>query len=272
MKDYKRILEGVVNIINTTEKSDIGFTNICSYIGENCPELKESEDEKAVKNIIESLNTLISRIEDDAAAPNAKAFLIEEIEKQIAWLERQDEHKKFLDSIQVGDKVTRNEDGVLVNLSQLNRVAKKDEKQGEQKPWSEKDEKYFNAIISIIKKNQSLIRLEDWDINWLESIKDRVQTQPQQEWSEEDIVAIDSAVDALSKDLPSLAASLRRIKSLMPQNRWKPSDEQMDALLYIFRHYKTPAATDKFALEALQTLGLMLEQLKKLRGPKPTRV
>ena len=46
MKDYKKILEGVVNIINTAEKSDIGFANICTYIGENCPELKESEDEK----------------------------------------------------------------------------------------------------------------------------------------------------------------------------------------------------------------------------------
>ena len=49
--DYKKILEGVVNIINTTEKSDIGFVNICTYIGENCPELKESEDERIIKAI-----------------------------------------------------------------------------------------------------------------------------------------------------------------------------------------------------------------------------
>ena len=44
--DYEKILKGVVDIINTTEKSDIGFANICSYIGENCPEFKESDDEK----------------------------------------------------------------------------------------------------------------------------------------------------------------------------------------------------------------------------------
>lgn len=49
MKDYKKILEGVVNIINTAEKSDIGFANICTYIGENCPELKESEDERMIQ-------------------------------------------------------------------------------------------------------------------------------------------------------------------------------------------------------------------------------
>ena len=32
MKDYKKILEGVVNIINTTEKSDIGFNGTFSTI------------------------------------------------------------------------------------------------------------------------------------------------------------------------------------------------------------------------------------------------
>lgn len=52
MEDYKKILEGVVNIINTTERSDIGFDNICTYIGENCPELRESEDEKIRKDLI----------------------------------------------------------------------------------------------------------------------------------------------------------------------------------------------------------------------------
>jgi hypothetical protein len=48
-------------------------------------------------------------------------------EQILTWLEKQGEHKKFRDSIQVGDEVTRNRDGVIVNLSQLNRVAKKDE-------------------------------------------------------------------------------------------------------------------------------------------------
>ena len=52
MKDYKKILEGLVNIINNTEKSDIGFANICTFIGENCPELKEYEDERIRKEIL----------------------------------------------------------------------------------------------------------------------------------------------------------------------------------------------------------------------------
>lgn len=55
MKDYKKILEGVVNIINTAKKSDIGFANICTYIGKNCPELAESEDGRIRGAIIDHL-------------------------------------------------------------------------------------------------------------------------------------------------------------------------------------------------------------------------
>lgn len=89
------------------------------------PELKESEDKK-----------MIQYFKD--LAPFDKADELYEKygfshKDAIAWLEKQGEHTNFLSKIQVGDKVTRNEDGVLVNLSQLNRVANKDKKQGEQR-------------------------------------------------------------------------------------------------------------------------------------------
>ena len=67
-------------------------------------------------------------------ALNNLGFTIEETSTIIPVPLKQGEHANFLNKIQIGDKVTRNEDGVLVNLSQLNRVAKKDEKQGGQKP------------------------------------------------------------------------------------------------------------------------------------------
>ncbi len=128
MKDYKKIFEGIVDIIRTTEKSDIGFANICTYIGENCPELKESEDEKIRKWCISHFKACINVIKDN---DEYKEYLSNKV---ISWLEKQGRHANFRNKIQIGDKVTRNEDGVLVNLSQLNRVAKKNENQGEQKP------------------------------------------------------------------------------------------------------------------------------------------
>jgi len=85
------------------------------------PELKESGDEKIRKALIEFFDK-------DAFDCGYKSEWVNGIKYKdvIAWLEKQGEHAKFIDKIQIGDKVTRNEDGVLVNLSQLKRVAKKD--------------------------------------------------------------------------------------------------------------------------------------------------
>jgi hypothetical protein len=80
------------------------------------PELKESEDERISKHLLYHFRNKTKK--------EWNGMPVKDI---IAWIEEQGEHKKFRDSIQVGDKVTKNEDGVLVNLSQLNRVAKKDE-------------------------------------------------------------------------------------------------------------------------------------------------
>lgn len=90
------------------------------------PELKESEDERVRKEV----KSLFLGWINGSNPP----LLAEECNRWIAWLEKQGEHANFRNKIQIGDKVTRNEDGVLVNLSQLNRVAKKNEKQEEQKP------------------------------------------------------------------------------------------------------------------------------------------
>ena len=119
--DYKEKLKEALNSDNTDYE-------VVRWIEQNFPELKESEDERIRKGIIRCVK---GNMPDNDFR-----------KKYLAWLEKQGEHKKFRDSIQVGDKVTRNEDGVLVNLSQLSRVAKKEEKQGEQKPVD-----YKNANI-----------------------------------------------------------------------------------------------------------------------------
>lgn len=100
MKDYKKILEGVMNIINTTEKSDIGFADICVYIFENCPELKKSEDEKIRKEIYIYLDWLDGR--KDCAPKGAYS-----IRNMIAWLEKQgDKNPVVVPKFRVGDIIT----------------------------------------------------------------------------------------------------------------------------------------------------------------------
>lgn len=81
------------------------------------PELTESEDEK-IRNFISNELACLR------AADEKGTVRYNELTEAIAWLEKQAEHANFRNKIQIGDKVTRNEDGVLVNLSQLKRVAK----------------------------------------------------------------------------------------------------------------------------------------------------
>ena len=76
------------------------------------------------KGVIEAFNSIfpeLKELEDEKIRKAIRTLILSDM---FAWLEKQGEHAKFRDSIQVGDKVTRNQDGVLVNLSQLNRVAK----------------------------------------------------------------------------------------------------------------------------------------------------
>lgn len=143
------------------------------------------------------------------------------------------------------------------------------EKQGEQKPtWSEEDERNLEGIINEIeasKNNAPDYDLATYDrfLSLLKSLKDRVQPQPKQEWSEEEKARIDKIIDVL--DWAEEKGHIRYsdwedyvcyVKSLKPQNRWKPSKEQLDALREALAHipdeYDVPSLTELF------------EQLKRL--------
>lgn len=80
---YKHILQHVIEIISNTEKTDIGFATICSYIGKSCPELKESEDERIKDEILRLVSisgngNQYEEIRDWIAKLNDKDVLIKE--------------------------------------------------------------------------------------------------------------------------------------------------------------------------------------------------
>lgn len=122
------------------------------------------------------------------------------------------------------------------------------EKQGEKKPaWSEEDESALGDALWAIKQARSIAKDENdmgnlwYAENWLKSLKDRVQLQPKQEWSEEDekkimwIVRLISTAGFRELDNDKMPCSrselLYWLKSIKP-NHWKPSEEQMEALQY----------------------------------------
>ena len=109
-KRYDSMFERLKEMYNNN-KTNVAARLICERY---FPELKESEGERIRKKLVQFFK---EKDEEDFEEWVPKA-------KVLAWLEKQGEHANFINKIQIGDKVTRNEDGVLVNLSQLKRIAK----------------------------------------------------------------------------------------------------------------------------------------------------
>ena len=220
------------------------------------PELKESEDERMKK-------LCISVVKQFAAVCRKEDKYLPEVEKCIAWLEKQGEQKP-------ADKVEpKKEDtseltpfeaelfsmmsdawqgyqlGEEVNIVEIVKEHSSEllERANEQShAWSEEDEQIFNVMKSELEKYIMLKQygtpLSVYDIEWFKSLKDRVQPQPKQEWSEEDDEMLNLITARLHShpniDLEEYSKEYDwlnyRLKYLRPQSHWKPSDEQMDAL------------------------------------------
>lgn len=195
MKDYKKILEGVVNIINTAEKSDIGFANICTYIGENCPELKERDDERIRVNIIATIHLYYGEpLEDEA-------------KEMIAWLEKQGKHNLLY----VNDNAKEMFIKALERVEEQNKKGYKltdcDKNSWwedfkaytsctiEQKPaaWSKEDEKQVRQIERIV-HNGCTQMLQKQIADWFESLKERYTWKPSDEQMEALKYALNDAI------------------------------------------------------------------------------
>ena len=111
-----------------------------------------------------------------------------------------------------------------------------------QKPveWSEEDKGIIEEVVSYLINYSNIVESKE-DADRIEYLIDKIQDicpHQKQEWSKEDEQHIDSILkrlDALCRnkiERTRFAISEDRdwLKSLRPQNRWKPSDEQMEAL------------------------------------------
>jgi len=144
----------------------------------------------------------------------------------------------------------------------------------EQKPveWSEEDERMYRGLHNLIYSTpycDSRKELSDW----FKSLKDRVQPQPKQEWNYNDEIIIGTIIQEIEK-IPSEKfidnAKYRcldwlkyRTKSLKPQNTWKPSKKQLEALEHSLGDYNIKVFEDRY--EILKSL---YKNLKKLREGK----
>jgi hypothetical protein len=243
------------------------------------PELAESEGEKVIKRITLCLEECVH------------SDVIRDYEKDecTAWLEKQ---KGIICGISPNSAWSEEDKGIieevvsyLINYSNIveskedaNRIEYLIDKiqdicPHQKQEWSEEDEQHIDSLLKrlegMCKKGATYTATRfavSQDIDWLKSLKGRVQPQPKQEWSEEDEHRIKDTIyflDTAKKHYASteeLDACIDWLKSLRPQNRWKPSSEQIGLLQAIINEPNNAAS------ESCQiVLREVLEQLKKLK-------
>lgn len=228
------------------------------------PELRESENERTRKELIEFIRTLPCTI-------HVK-------EEYFHWLEKQGEKKPdeysleqaaeiFLNSLKktpynnkpVTDAqvITKELLKFLSDTNSYNPDALIEQTDAE---WSEEDEDTLDIAIRIIQNggdNCSGILDSNKVLNWLESLKEKV--QPKQEWSEKD----EKISDAIYQSIDFLVLkdfgitedeTVDFLKSIKP-NHWRPSREQLEALRYEL------GTGGKYNKEALKILYSDLQKL-----------
>ena len=215
-------------------------------INEIFPELAESDNESIRKSITEFFKNY---------SENGTWKAIPDVTKWVAWLEKQGEQKpnpcencsiatnncqKFPCAIRDGEQKPTDNEMIEILRTEYEKGSADAIEEMQNHTWSEEDERNFDWLITVCERihyksdpqvsPKGALILRDW----LKSLKDRVLSQPKQEWSEEDENRINRLI-AYFEDKESFTAEddivyANWLKSLRPQNKWKPSDEQMRAL------------------------------------------
>lgn len=268
------------------------------------PELKESEDERIRKEMIEILKKEAHDFPSSVIAEKSNSW--------IAYLEKQGEQKP----------------------ADTEKGAKGNEREIPNSAWSEEDEsmlygvmeteQYMLDVVNGIKKfdvgNASIKEDCTRELNWLKYLKDRVQPQPKQEWGEEDeelmkwsIINLTELKDRFGEEYGKVGDCIDWLKSLRPQkqccndvpsreyilnvwelgNYWKEltngvcNTEHGTQLEYIQKHWKEGDYYDKISVcpqkqwkpseEQMEALSIAMcgvddplfslyQDLKKLKG------
>ena len=158
----------------------------------------------------------------------------------LAWLEKQ--HKKDEEILILKDQI-ESLHAARKALIEVHKIELK--KQDEQ--WSEEDESMYIRTLGILGKcymGELPTKVEE-ELNWFKSLKDRVQPQPRQEWSEEDEEALEEVQINFEINKGKMTPALQecydrffdKIKTLNPylEKEWSEEDESTinDIICYI---------------------------------------
>lgn len=220
------------------------------------PEIRESEDERIRKALKQYF---INSFQNNGVA----AICGVHIKDVLAWLEKQGEQKP----------------------ADTEKGAKGNDREIPNSAWSEEDEMFVHGLIRGLAAMKNIhghtaFSSDNIDItktiDWLKSLKDRVGCEVNctttKDWSEEDKRKIDRIYFILrqASDTHAFSTTCRLIgdkecvelqdflKSIRPQNTWKPSEEQIEILQYLCENSSHPNK------KVMPTLKSLYQDLKKL--------
>jgi hypothetical protein len=167
---YEMALEGIQEILGSGEDS-IKMSRLQLRLQGIFPELKESENEKMRKHIIEVLKDNFSGEDTDRCI----AWLEKQGEQKPAWSE--DDEARFKSCV----KILQTSDGYdTINVKWLKSLKDRVQPQPNQEEWSEEDRITRNALINLVEMYYGgCINKSEKNrlLDWLKSLR------PQSTWS-----------------------------------------------------------------------------------------
>ena len=224
------------------------FKAYASCTIEQKPAEWSEEDERIYKSIIYSFfHNYPLTVQQQEFVKSLKY----KVQSKQEWSEEDKNNILFLTSIieecfKDKEEITLYGDTACANLTKKEVIDRlkslKDRVQPQKQEWDEEDDAIKNDLINYF-RGSALETSEKEVINWLKSLKDRALPQSKQEWSDVDKDILFHIIDDLkflkddiSKDtkyavnIVDVEREINWLKSLRPQNAWKPSDEQMMAV------------------------------------------
>ena len=282
--DYKikKIAAGVDSLLERiADKSEpfysgqaVGLNYVKALLQDTFPELKESEDERIRKEIVSFIKSV----------NHSYLCGADRRTKWLTWLEKKKEQKEQKDYRKLYEEVVKSD---WFKENYVGKSLGDDENQKEQKPNllpgfeglspdEEMSHPLFLKGFDVGRKvghieAEHTYSTEETELNSVAFLEQLGYTcippneQKPAEWSEEDESFLDSVEEAISNyyDLnhaPQYHYWLEeKLKSPRPQPHWKPSEEQMDALLFAVGYVHGNEATEIAAI-----LESLYDDLKKL--------
>ena len=201
---------GLSHYINTIgEKMDMSYTDANFELIEDSDKIKlchawSEEDERIYVSILNDLRQNVIPDEEDIGWLKS---LKGRVQPKHEWSEEDNNNMQFIDAVLFYDKdlpedtcmrlrnwlksLKPNKDMVEALRTEYEK-GRADTIAEMKSSWSEEDEKILNNLIDYIKVDDALQYSEKQVVDWLKSLKDRVQPQPKHEWSIEDekVIAI----------------------------------------------------------------------------------